>query len=74
FEITDYQLGPAARQSSIDLRLKGRLFGFPAIGIHRLEGDRLFLCIFCGEGEKRPTEFATKPLDDRFLFVLRRKK
>jgi uncharacterized protein (TIGR03067 family) len=42
------------------------------VGIYRLEGDRLLLCV--GPADDRPREFKTKPRTDHSLFVLKRKR
>jgi uncharacterized protein (TIGR03067 family) len=78
YQIVDYRLDPTTQPASIDLRLRNvkakraDATGFRVLGIYRVDGDRLFLCL--AQADERPTEFATKPLDGRFLFVLRRKK
>jgi hypothetical protein len=79
--VLSYKLQPLAPHSRIDLRLafvtpqrpallpNGKEF-FDKLGIYRIRGDRLLLCL----GEERPTAFAIAENDGRWFFVFRRVK
>ncbi len=70
-----YKLDPASKPKQIDLTaqsepLKGRI----SLGIYRLDGDKLQLCINNRTTKKRPTEFKSQPLDGMGVYVLERVK
>jgi uncharacterized protein (TIGR03067 family) len=69
-ESTSYRLDPAATPRRIDLTNDQKE---TMLGIYQLDGDRLKIC-YSDPGEKRPTEFATKPGAKMLLFVLDREK
>lgn len=47
--------------------------GTPRLGIYRLEGDSLTICL-AGLGKERPTAFSTSPGDGLSLLVYQREK
>ena len=69
-ESARYRLDPAATPRRIDLTndVKETM-----LGIYQLDGGRLKIC-YGDPGEKRPTEFATKPGAKVILVVLEREK
>jgi uncharacterized protein (TIGR03067 family) len=68
-----FKLDPAAKPRAIDWTItSGPVKGAKVRAIYKLEGDRLTVC--SGGGEKRPTEFSTKPRDEQVLLVYRRQK
>jgi uncharacterized protein (TIGR03067 family) len=63
------KLDPAAKPKAIDQTIiKGRFKGDTALGIYKLDGDELTICIAWGS-EERPTEFAGK-LDGKAMLVI----
>jgi uncharacterized protein (TIGR03067 family) len=61
-----YQIKPDSKERLIDLAMPG---SDNLLGIYKLEGDRLTICVATG---KRPTEFWPEFGSDRELLVLRR--
>ncbi len=65
-------LDPSKHPSEIDLQFReGKHEGKTDLAIYTWDGANLKLC-WVREGEKRPTDFTTKPGDHRVLMVLKR--
>jgi RNA polymerase sigma-70 factor (ECF subfamily) len=64
-----YTLDPSSNPRGIDLTENGRR----PLGIYRLEGDKLTLCLD-EQGKARPTEFRAEAGTSHTLMVLRRQK
>ena len=63
---TKYRTDPTNRPRTINLTYEGK----PTLGIYRIEGDELTICLSRSEGE-RPTRFASGPDSPKqVLFVL----
>jgi uncharacterized protein (TIGR03067 family) len=66
------RLDPSKEPSEIDLQFQeGKHEGKTDLAIYAWDGANLKLC-WVREGEKRPTDFTTKPGDHRVLMVLKR--
>jgi RNA polymerase sigma-70 factor (ECF subfamily) len=66
-----YKLDPAKKPSEITTTNDdGKLH----LGIYKLDGDALTVCLTGEEGAERPTEFATKEGSNAVLVVLKREK
>ena len=69
-----YRINPSAALKTIDLSFGGREGRGSALGIYKLEGDRLMICLaeYRAElqAEQRPTEFAIGPGLANVLFTL----
>jgi uncharacterized protein (TIGR03067 family) len=69
-----FRLDAKARPKAVDVtRTTGDLKGRTTLGIYELDGDSLKVC-YSFQGEKRPTEFATKADRKSFLLVYKRVK
>jgi uncharacterized protein (TIGR03067 family) len=71
--VVSFTIDPTTSPKLIDLTDLLQDKGLKAEGIYRLDGDRLVICLFAGEGvRQRPLEFTTEPGSERYLLWFER--
>lgn len=69
-----FTFDPSKSPKTIDYSVTGGQYsGKIQVGIYELDGDKVKFC-FSTPGNKRPTDFSTKPNDARTLTVWKREK
>jgi uncharacterized protein (TIGR03067 family) len=69
------KLDPGKKPAAIDLEItEGMDKGKTQVGIYKLEGDKLTVCVARAGDKERPTEFKTKEGTQELMFVFQREK
>jgi uncharacterized protein (TIGR03067 family) len=75
-EVGEFKLDPKAKIPTIDYTITGGVHkGNKQLGIYKLDGDTLTICLAEEGADKRPTAFKTAEDSPEYvLFVMKRKK
>jgi uncharacterized protein (TIGR03067 family) len=69
------KLDPGKKPAAIDLEItEGGDKGKTQVGIYKLEGDKLTVCVARAGDKERPTEFKTKEGTEQLMFTFQRDK
>jgi uncharacterized protein (TIGR03067 family) len=70
-----YKIDTSKKPAQLDLDITaGNDKGKKQVGIYKVEGETLTVCLAFPGGKERPSEFDTKEGSDRLLFIFKREK